>query len=125
MLAHARAAYPDECCGAMLGTGGEVRVAAPLENSFAGSRRARYQVSPEDLLATTREARQGGLQLIGIYHSHPDHDAYFSETDLKNSCPWYSFLVLSIKGGVFDYAACWQPNPEQTQAARVELDLPI
>jgi proteasome lid subunit RPN8/RPN11 len=125
MLAHARAAYPDECCGAMLGRGGEVRVAAPLENSFAGSRRTRYQVSPEDLLAATRAARQGGLQLIGIYHSHPDRDACFSETDLKNSCPWYAFLILSIKAGVFDHAACWQPNPEQTQATRTELDLPV
>ena len=125
MLAHARAAYPDECCGAMLGAGEEVRVAAPLENSFAGSRRTRYQVSPEDLLAATREARQGGLQLIGIYHSHPDRDANFSETDLKNSCPWYWFLVLSIKAGVFDHAACWQPNPERTEAARTDLDLPV
>jgi len=79
MLAHARAIYPDECCGAMLGTGEEVRVAAPLENSFAGSRRTRYQLSPEDLLAATSEARQSGLQLIGIYHSHPDRDAYFDK----------------------------------------------
>ena len=51
------------------------------------------------LLAAEREARARSLDLVGIYHSHPDCDAYFSETDLKNSCPWYSFVVLSIRKG--------------------------
>ena len=44
-----------------------------------------------------KAAREQGKDMIGIYHSHPDCDAYFSQTDLKNSCPWYSFVVLSIK----------------------------
>ena len=50
----------------------------------------------EDLLDADRRPASGELDLIGIFHSHPDCDAYFSETDLKNSCPWYSFVVLSI-----------------------------
>jgi proteasome lid subunit RPN8/RPN11 len=61
------------------------------------------------------------MDLIGIYHSHPDCDAYFSETDLKNSCPWYSFVVLSIQGGAFHHANSWLPNFEQTEAAKEEL----
>jgi proteasome lid subunit RPN8/RPN11 len=59
--------------------------------------------------------------LVGIYHSHPDCDAYFSETDLKNSCPWYSFVVLSIRNGAFDHANSWLPDAEQTKAEREEL----
>ena len=68
-----------------------------------------------------REARRRKLELIGIYHSHPDCDAYFSETDLKNSCPWYSFVVISIQNGRFDHANCWLPDADQTQAEKEEL----
>jgi len=125
MLAHARDAYPEECCGAMLGAEGDVREAMPLENSYAGPRGTRYEIRPEELLRATREARDRGLRLVGIYHSHPDRDACFSETDLRNSCPWYSFLVFSIKGGAFDHAACWRPNAEQSEAAKVDLELPL
>jgi proteasome lid subunit RPN8/RPN11 len=125
MLAHARQTYPNECCGAMLGHLDDgfkiVRVAMPLENAFVGVQATRYELRPEDLLAADRAARERSLDLIGIYHSHPDCDAYFSTTDLKNSCPWYSFVVLSIRKGEFDHANSWLPNADQTEAAKEEL----
>jgi proteasome lid subunit RPN8/RPN11 len=125
MVAHARRTYPDECCGAMLGSiddgGKTVREAMPLQNAFAGAQAARYELRPEDLLAADKAARERQMDLIGIYHSHPDCGAYFSETDLKNSCPWYSFVVLSIQKGEFDHANSWLPNAEQTEAAKEEL----
>ena len=125
MIAHARSTYPNECCGAMLGkidgADKDVLMAMRLENASAGSQAARYDIRPEDLLAADREARRQGLDLIGIYHSHPDCAAYFSETDLKNSCPWYSFIVLSIQKGEFDHANSWLPNAEQTAAEKEEL----
>ncbi|HWR52259.1 MAG TPA: M67 family metallopeptidase, partial [Bryobacteraceae bacterium] len=107
MAGHAAGAYPEECCGAMMGRQSDgvkwVTRAVALRNAFSGARSTRYEIKPEELLAADRLARENGLDLIGIYHSHPDHDAYFSETDLKNSCPWYSFLVLSVRGGKFDH----------------------
>jgi proteasome lid subunit RPN8/RPN11 len=125
MVAHARKTYPNECCGAMLGsTDGEqkaVRAAIPLENAFEGAQRARYELRPEDLLAADKAARERHMDLIGIYHSHPDCDAYFSPTDLQNSCPWYSFVVLSIHKGEFHHANSWLPNVDQTEAAKEEL----
>jgi proteasome lid subunit RPN8/RPN11 len=128
MVAHAQATYPNECCGAMLGMLGAngdgqktVRIALPLENAYTGERGRRYELRPEDLLRADREARGRNLDLIGIYHSHPDCDAYFSETDLKNSCPWYSFVVLSIRNGAFDHANSWLPDAEQTKAEREDL----
>ncbi|MBK9168345.1 MAG: M67 family metallopeptidase [Bryobacterales bacterium] len=125
MVAHARRTYPNECCGAMLGTQQNgrkhVTVAMELENASEGSQRARYELRQEDLLRADSEARRLGLDLIGIYHSHPDCDAYFSETDLKNSCPWYSFVVLSVRGAEFDHANSWLPNFEQTSAEKEEL----
>ncbi len=125
MVEHARATYPNECCGAMLGSvsDGQKRVveAMPLENAAAGPQRERYELRPEDLLKADREARARKMDLVGIYHSHPDCGAYFSETDLKNSCPWYSFVVLSIQKGEFDHANSWLPNPDQTAAEKEEL----
>jgi len=125
MVAHARASYPNECCGAMLGsTDGEtktVREAIALQNSFEGAQAARYELRPEDLLAADKAARERHMDLIGIYHSHPDCDAYFSTTDLQNSCPWYSFVVLSIKKGEFDHANSFLPNFDQTDAPKEEL----
>lgn len=94
----------------------EIIRGVPLENAYAGGQEDRYEIRPMDLLKTEREAREAGLELIGIYHSHPDCDAYFSKTDLENSCPWYSFVVLSVKNGVFDHANSFLPNAEQTHA---------
>jgi len=125
MVAHARSTYPNECCGAMLGRvdgdAKEVLVAMRLENSSSGSQAARYELRPADLLAADKEARRQGMDLVGIYHSHPDCDAYFSKTDLENSCPWYSFIVLSIQKGEFHHANSWLPNAEQTKAEKEEL----
>jgi proteasome lid subunit RPN8/RPN11 len=125
MVAHARETYPDECCGAMLGsTDGDqkiVRMSLPLKNAFDGAQAARYELRPEDLLAADKAARERQMDLIGIYHSHPDCGAYFSRTDLQNSCPWYSFVVLSIQKGEFHHANSWLPNFDQTEAAKEEL----
>ena len=93
----------------------------------AGERLRRARSAPatscdaEDLLAADARRARAGLDLIGIFHSHPDCDAYFSKTDLKNSCPWYSFVVLSIKKGEFDHANSWLPDADQTAADKEEL----
>jgi len=125
MVAHARASYPNECCGAMLGsTDGEtklVRESIALQNAFEGAQAVCYELRPEDLLAADKAARERHMDLIGIYHSHPDCDAYFSTTDLQNSCPWYSFVVLSIQKGEFHHANSFLPNFDQTEAPKEEL----
>lgn len=127
MAAHAEATYPNECVGAMIGTveGGvkTVDYALRLENSAEGSQRAYYQLKPEHLMTADKAAREQGKTLIGIYHSHPDCDAYFSETDLKNSSPWYSFVVLSVKQGKYDHANSWLPDADQTQAEKEPLEI--
>ena len=99
----------------------DVSESIALENAFAGTQAERYELRPEDLLAADKAARDRGMDLIGIYHSHPDCDAYFSTTDLKNSCPWYSFVVLSIQKGGFHHANSWLPNVDQTAAEKEEL----
>ena len=128
MVSHARTTYPNECCGAMIGTiDGDrklVKTAVPLENAFHGEQAERYELRQEDLLKADAEARRQGMDLIGIFHSHPDCDAYFSKTDLQNSCPWYSFVVLSIQKGEFHHANSFLPDPDQTRADTEELQYP-
>jgi molybdopterin/thiamine biosynthesis adenylyltransferase/rhodanese-related sulfurtransferase/proteasome lid subunit RPN8/RPN11 len=128
MVRHAEQAFPEECCGAMLGrrdgTAASVAGAVSFENACLEARSERYEIRPADLLEADRLARSQGLELIGIYHSHPGRDAYFSDTDLKNSCPWYSFVVLSIREGRFDRAAAWRPDAEQTRAEPEPLSYP-
>ena len=128
MVAHAEKTFPNECCGAMLGSidGDEKKVlkAVTIENSYTGEQGARYELRPEDLLEADRQARAAGMDLIGIFHTHPDCDAYFSKTDLENSCPWYSFVVLSIKNGKFDHANSFLPNADQTAADKEDLTWP-
>ncbi len=125
MVDHAQATYPRECCGVMLGTmtgdDKQVTIAHALENAYEGGQEDRYEIRPEDLLRVEREAREKKLSVIGIFHSHPDCDAYFSQTDLENSCPWYSFVVLSVKRGHFDHANSFLPNADQTHAEPEEL----
>ena len=128
MLLHAERTYPRECCGAMLGhVKGDLKLvteAMPIENAYSGDQGDRYELRPEDLLAADKAARTRGLDLIGIFHSHPDCDAYFSATDLKNSCPWYSFVVLSIQNGKFDHANSFLPDLDQTRAEPEEMKWP-
>ena len=128
MVEHAEETYPNECCGAMFGVIEEddkrVTAAMSLDNAFLGEQNERYEIRQEDLLRADAEARQRGLSLIGIFHSHPDCDAYFSDTDLRNSCPWYSFVVLSLRKGEFDHANSFLPNLDQTAADKEPLVYP-
>jgi proteasome lid subunit RPN8/RPN11 len=126
MVAHARQCYPSECCGAMLGHEENglrtVALARPMRNAYEGSQQDTYQLDPAEQLQVEKEARAQNLSVVGIFHSHPDCDAYFSRRDLQNSCPWYSFVVLSIKNGEFDHANSFLPNFDQTAAEQEPLE---
>ena len=120
MVAHAQATYPNECVGVMVGASADgiktVSHALAMENVSPGLQRIRYTLDAKDLLAAEHEAQRRALDVIGIYHSHPDCGAYFSETDLKNSCPWYSFVVISVRKGRIADARSFLPDAEQTKA---------
>jgi proteasome lid subunit RPN8/RPN11 len=110
--------------GRIDGASKHVTAAIPMRNAYQGAQGSRYELRPQDLLEAETRAREAGLDLIGVFHSHPDCDAYFSQTDLESSCPWYSFVVLSIKGGRFDHANSFLPNADQTAAEKEELVWP-
>jgi proteasome lid subunit RPN8/RPN11 len=96
------AAYPNECCGAMLGKDapGGSRIVNRLEkltNSFAaGEQYHRFSLDPRELMQLEKRAAEAGLAVLGFYHSHPDHPARPSETDRQNAWPFYSYVIVSI-----------------------------
>ncbi len=95
--------YPHETCGAILGrdleSGREARALFPLVNRRHDSPRNRFSVDAADVRAAEREASRRGLELIGWYHSHPDHPARPSEFDREHAWPWYSYIIVSVHSG--------------------------
>ena len=100
---HGARDYPNETCGAMLGLdrteGREVRTLFPLTNRRDDSPRNRFSITAEDFRAAERAAKEQGLELVGWYHSHPDHPAKPSEFDRDHAWPWYSYVIVSVAGG--------------------------
>ena len=127
MVEHAKGAFPKECCGVMIGAeadGGkrQVTLAIPCRNAYEGDQKDRFLIDPKDQLAADRKARELGLTVLGFFHSHPNEASYFSSTDLKNSWPWYSNVVLSIRDGEFKEAKSFIANDDQTAADPEELE---
>jgi proteasome lid subunit RPN8/RPN11 len=100
---HAGKAYPEECCGILLGRVAvedrEVRELRACANARAGSGN-RYAIDPRDLIAAQREGRERGLEVVGFYHSHPDHPPEPSATDLEEA-QWEGcvYLIVSVTRG--------------------------
>ncbi len=110
--AWAEAHYPEETAGLLLGVlDGEVRVvleplALPNQARDEG-RRNRYLLDPVRLLAAEEEAERRGLQVLGVYHSHPDHPAEASDFDLQWALPWFSYLIVSVRQGTVVESRSW------------------
>jgi proteasome lid subunit RPN8/RPN11 len=105
MLDKARAGYPLEVCGVLLGKGSFVHAVVPVPNREAESPRARYQIAPEDLILIQRDGRDVGLEIVGYYHSHPDHPARPSDTDRAFAAEGLSDGVVHVVVGI-DAARC-------------------
>lgn len=100
---HAEETYPNEGCGALLGrVSGEQNVVEEVVRcaNVRASSRTRYEINPRELVRIQREARQQGQEIIGFYHSHPDHPAMWSRTDLAEA-HWIgcSYVIVSVNEG--------------------------
>ena len=108
---HGREAYPYECCGFLYGTEkAERRIeqAVRVPNSKEGDQRRRFEISPADYLWAERYALEKDLQLFGVYHSHPNHPAIASETDLAMAMPYFSYVIISVNDGIPGDIKSWQ-----------------
>jgi proteasome lid subunit RPN8/RPN11 len=106
---HGEQTYPHECCGVLLGQIDEgvstVVDAVSAENTRSDSAHNRYQIAPQELIRIQQEARRRDLDIVGFYHSHPDHPAHWSKTDLEEA-HWIgcSYVITSVLGNAPDGA---------------------
>lgn len=100
MRAHAAASYPEECCGGLLGKAdpdaARVLASEPVDNARDGERECRYLVSPQDYRRLEALAEGRGLDLLGFYHSHPDHPPAPSDYDREHAFPFFHYLILAV-----------------------------
>lgn len=127
--AHGEATYPEECCGLLLGKsspeGNHVQALYPVKNQHAEHRERRYTIAPTDYLAAERAARQQGLDVVGFYHSHPDHPARPSDTDLAEATfPGYTYVIVAVHQGQAGELTAWRltPNRIQFEAEPIEIE---
>jgi proteasome lid subunit RPN8/RPN11 len=125
MVGHAESAYPDECCGILLGdrvAGGHRAVSAvPCVNQAGASSRARFLIDPEHLLEVRQQGLASGHDIVGFYHSHPDKGAFFSDTDIQHCWPLFANVVLSVEQGHFREAVAFSVDQQQTRAEPMDL----
>ncbi|WP_299484641.1 M67 family metallopeptidase [Acaryochloris sp. IP29b_bin.137] len=133
--AHARDCYPEECCGLMLGHRVETADQSqktllalyPMDNAWDQANgpieektscspltaARRYWIAPQDLFNAQKYARTQGWDIIGVYHSHPDHEAVPSECDRKWAWPQYSYVIVAVNRGVPHDLRSWILDDQQ------------
>jgi len=143
MVAQAEREYPHECCGFVIGDGDSEEV-RPITNiqeqkhredpaAFPRDARTAFLMEPKEHLAVLQEIDRRGLKLKAVYHSHPDHDAYFSATDRAQACsfdpsepdyPDAVYIVMSIRSGKFARAAAfaWDAGAREFVETVLEVD---
>jgi cysteine synthase B len=108
--------YPQEVCGAMFGkSAGTVDAVLSLQNISTEERRRRYLIGPDEYRAAERHADERGLRLIGFYHSHPDHPAQPSQTDLEQAWPNLSYVIVSVRQGQPAELRSWRLAADRTR----------
>ena len=118
-------AYPGECCGVLAGQPGEikqVRRLLPVVNRRADDPH-RYLIAPEDLKKIEAEVRQAELEVLGFYHSHPDHPAAPSSFDAEHAWPWYSYMIVRVDRGRAVEATSWQLAGDRSAMLPESLDV--
>jgi proteasome lid subunit RPN8/RPN11 len=99
--AHGAEGYPDEICGVMLGTLADrtVTEVRRARNIIVERSRDRYEIDPRDHIRIQREADATGLDIVGYYHSHPDHPAQASRFDTERAWAAYMYVIVAIHAG--------------------------
>jgi proteasome lid subunit RPN8/RPN11 len=125
---HGAETYPHECCGALLGTDADdgtrqVRELFRLVNRQEDSPRNRFMVTSTDVIDAEKAGRLAGLDVVGWYHSHPDHPARPSEFDREHAWPWYSYIIVSVQGGQAKDITSWRLNDDRTEYTEEEISV--
>ena len=121
ITAHGERDYPYECCGLLLGRfspdGAKIVAETyPISNAREeDAKRNRFLIRPEELMSGERYAETRALEVIGFYHSHPDHPAIPSQYDLDHAWPVYSYIVVSVDAGNARELRSWEMEPNRSR----------
>ncbi|MEQ1912546.1 MAG: M67 family metallopeptidase [Vicinamibacterales bacterium] len=119
---HGEEAFPHECCGALVGTDDRVVAAVPLPNTTEEGPRRRFLVRPADYRLAEQKATELGGELLGFYHSHPDHPARPSQFDLDHAWPNFAYPIVSVMSGVSRAMTVWFLREDRSQFDEGTLD---
>jgi len=104
---HGQETYPHECCGALVGREDRVADVVPLPNTTEEGPRRRFLVRPSDYREAERKAGELGGELLGFYHSHPDHPARPSQYDLDHAWPNFAYIIVAVAQGAAADMTVW------------------
>lgn len=123
---HGEQTFPYECCGFLYGREeGEQRFieeAVPVDNAKPGDQRRRFEISPLDYLKAERYADEHHTQLLGVYHSHPNHPAIASEHDLAQAMPYFSYVIVSVQEGAATEIKSWKLKEGEREFLEEEVE---
>ncbi len=114
LFAHLETHYPHEACGVFIGKAGaagepaEITAVKAVANLNTERAHDRYEMDPKGQLAAEKEARALGESILGIWHSHPDHPARPSQTDLDRAWPRYAYMIVAIQKGKASEWTTWE-----------------
>jgi len=121
IIAHAREAAPDECCGLLVGTEGGIDEAVRARNLEPGP--ARYQIDPRDHIALNRRLRDSGRTVVGAYHSHPRSSAVPSPSDVREAFyPDFLYLIVSLAASARPECRAWRIREGAVQEIALRLE---
>jgi proteasome lid subunit RPN8/RPN11 len=124
MEAHVEAAYPGEGAGFLLGMDGDVRDVLPLENAREDeARHNRFLITPEDYLKAEMKAASLGVDLIGVFHSHPDCPNVPSEYDREWAQPFFSYIITRVDQGKVVSHRSWKLTEDRTTYDEEEMEI--
>lgn len=124
---HGERDYPYECCGLLIGrfeADGRKTVIEtyPISNAREEeAKRNRFLIRPEELMRGERHARERSLDVVGFYHSHPDHPARPSQYDLEHAWPTYSYIIVSVREGRAADLSSWEMEADRSQFNSEEI----
>ena len=118
---HGVETYPNECCGALIGADGVVQHVTPLANVTEEGARRRFLVRAADYQFVEDEARRLNQELLGFYHSHPDHPARPSQYDLDHAFPFFWYVIVSVQEGQPKDMTVWRLADDRSQFREASL----
>ena len=111
---HGEEAYPHECCGALVGRNDSAAAVVALPNTTEEGPRRRFLVRPSDYRLAEQRAGELGGELLGFYHSHPDHPARPSQYDLDHAWPNFAYVIVSVAAGAAADMTVWWLKDDRT-----------